>query len=186
MPGCYKDYTNFYPDKEEPGLSIFSNRQNNIMSCFIEGKPWRTDSRTTSFFSRISYEVYITKQETNSLSDTIIISWSGYYSENKDFNRDITLVLPVAKNFGQRELSALQGQRLSIGAGNGYFTTNIDLNMNNAKGSGSIYFHSARFDSISPGFYSGSMSGLFEADFNSFKILKGRFDHTMTADQIQF
>ena len=185
ITGCTKDYTNYYPDDEDKGVAIFSSTANNVMGCFIDGKAWRTGSRTTSLFSPPRYEVYITKQNTSSLLDTLSISWSGYYAENKDMPAYLELILPVAKTFNYLDLSALRGQRLQLDTTNGFFSTSIPgLNNPNSKGRGHIYFHTARFDSISPGVFKGTMSGLFEADFGSFKILRGRFDHNITEDQV--
>jgi hypothetical protein len=188
ISGCSKNETNYYADAEDPGIAIFSNSGNNILSCFIEGKPWRTVSRTRSGFStRTNYEVEIIKQSTNSLSDTLIISWLGYYPAKDSAPGYLSLHLAVSQNFNYRDLSALQGQRLRINSTNDFFSTGINgLNTANTKGSGSIYFHTARFDSIAPGAYRGNMSGLFEADFISFKITRGRFDHIITPEQVRF
>ena len=55
---------------------------------------------------------------------------------------------------------------------------------NPVKGSGSIYFHTAQLDSISPGNYKGIISGIFEADIGSFKISSGRFDHGLDEGEL--
>lgn len=179
LMGCYKNNTNYYPDAEDRGVSIFSDRGNNVMSCFIAGKTWRTIDRKVSGFSpRTVYEVYIQKQITGSLLDTIVISWQGYYNESKDAQGALSLVLAVHKNFTAADFSALQGKRLVIDSlQNGFFSDGISGLRN--KGNGSIYFHTARLDSIGPGFPIGTMSGLFEANFSSYKITRGRFDETL-------
>jgi secreted protein with Ig-like and vWFA domain len=41
-------------------------------------------------------------------------------------------------------------------------------------------------DSVGPNNYSGRMSGLLDADFNTVKITQGRFDHTLNQLQISF
>jgi hypothetical protein len=189
ITGCTKNYTKYYADAETPGLAIFSNYNNNILTCFVDGRPWRTDSRVISGFSaRTNYEVYVRKYSTNSLQDTLLFNWFGYFEGNQFGGGNIGLVLPVSKNFSFNELNTLQGQRLNIdSAVNGFFSTSIgSLYNSGAKGNGSIYFNTAKFDSIAPNLYQGSISGLFEANFGSFKITKGRFDHFLEPNQIQF
>jgi hypothetical protein len=187
--GCTKNYTKYYADAETPGLAIFSNTNNNILTCFVDGRPWRTDSRVTSGFNpRTRYEIYISKYSTNSLQDTLLFNWYGYFEGNQFGGGSIGLALAVSKNFSIKDLNALQGQRLIIDTTiNGFYSTNTgSLNNTGAKGNGSIYFNTAKFDSIAPNFYQGSLSGLFEANFGSFKITKGRFDHFLEPNQIQF
>jgi hypothetical protein len=187
--GCSKNYTNYYADAEDNGIAIFSNTGNNILSCFIDGKPWRTVDRETSGFSYqiTSYEVYIIKQSTNSLLDTLIINWLGYYPVNYFSQGNLNLTIPVIKNFSNKDFAALQGQRLQIDTTNAFFTISISgLNSGNIKGKGNIYFHTAQLDSIGPGAYMGKMSGLFEADFGTFKITRGRFDHLLDPQNVRF
>jgi hypothetical protein len=186
--GCSKNYTNYYADAEDNGIAIFSNTGNNILSCFIDGKPWRTVDRTISGFSpRQIYEVDITKYSTNSLLDSLIITWRGYYTANNFSNGSLNLIIPVAKNFSYKDFSALQGQRLQIDTATAFFATSISgLNINNTKGKGNIYFHSVQLDSIGAGSYMGKMSGLFEADFGTFKITRGRFDHLLDPQNVRF
>ncbi len=187
--GCSKNYTNYYPDAEDNGIAIFSNTGNNVLSCFIDGKPWRTVNRETSGFpnSITSYEVYIIKQSTTSLLDTLIITWPGYYPVNYFSQGDLNLIIPVAKNFSHKDFTALQGQRLQIDTTTAFFTTSISgLNSGNIKGKGNIYFHTAQLDSIGPREYIGKMSGLFDADFGTFKITRGRFDHLLNSENVRF
>ena len=185
--GCYKNYTKNYNDAETPGLSIFSNKGNNILSCFIDGKPWRTIDRIKfEISSRVRYEVDVRKERTSSLLDTLVINWIGYYIGNDSTPGNLRLLIAVPKNFNYRNFSALQGQRLLIDTtNNGFFSTSITgLNTGNNKGNGSIYFHTALLDSIGPDKYIGNMSGLIEANFPSFKITKGRFDESLDGGNI--
>jgi hypothetical protein len=187
--GCTKNYTKYHADAETPGLAIFSNNNNNILTCFVDGRSWRTNSRITSGFSpRTSYEIYIRKYSTNSLQDTLQFNWFGYFEGNQFGVDNIEITLAVSKIFSIKDLNALQGKRLIIDTTiNGFYSFNSgSLNNSGAKGSGVIYFNTAKFDSIAPNNYQGSISGLFEADFGSFKITKGRFDHFFEPNQIQF
>lgn len=188
LMSCYKNYTRYYPDTDNEGIAIFSNTGNNLLTCFIAGKAWQTNNRATSLFpGRINYEVFITKQQTASPMDTLYITWTGHYSADSNAAGTIRLILPVAKNFSYKNLSALQGQRLHVDTTNGFFYTELNGSATSAKkGIGNIYFNRAAFDSIGPSSYSGKMSGLFDADFISYKITKGRFDHDITPQQINF
>ena len=187
ITGCTKNSTRYFADAEAPGLAIFSNTNNNILSCFVDGKPWRTNARiNTLFIPRTRYEIYVQKQRSNGLRDTLILNWTEYFEGNLYNGGSIGLILSVDKNFSIGSLNALQGQRLIIDTAiNGYFVTSIaGLNINNAKGKGFIYFNIARFDSIAPNVYKGSLSGLLEANFGTFNISKGRFDHSLEPNQI--
>ncbi len=179
--------TEFYADPQATGLGIFSNTGNNLMSGYIQNEPWRTIDRTTGgFLGRPTYELFIEKQITSGSKDNLIFTWYGYPSANNTLNGDVSLVLSVPKNFGYRELSALKGQRIALDTTNGYFRFSSGQ-PNTGKGTGNIYFHNMQVDSIGPNNFTGHMSGLLDAKFSSSLILiNGRFDHNITAPQIQF
>lgn len=186
--GCSKNYTKYYADGEDKGIAIFSNTGNNLASCFIAGKPWRTVSRTSSGTrSFTNYEVEITTLQARPAKDTLIIEWRGYYEADKNGIGYLSLHLAMPPNFSYKDLSALQGKRLSVDSSNGFFVlSNPTFNTNNKIGKGTIYFQTAQFDSSFVGGYSGKIAGLFEADFSSFKITRGRFDHFISPEQIRF
>lgn len=179
--------TEFYADPQANGLGIFSNTGNNLMSGYIQNEPWRTrDRKTGGFLGGPTYEIYITKQITSGPKDNLIFTWYVNPTTNNILNGDISLVLAVPKVFGYIELSALKGQRLALDTLNGYFTFS-SAQSNFTKGSGNIYFHDMQIDSIGPNNFTGRMSGLLDAKLGGNLILKnGRFDHSLTALQIQF
>lgn len=188
LPGCRKNYTNYYPDKEDEGLAIFSNTGNNLMTCFIDGKAWRTIDRTSYSSTQTStYELEIVKRITSGSRDTLSFHWQGHYNTEKYLSGTVTLVLSVPKNFDYRSLSALNGQRLEIdSAVNGFFSTSIsNLSVGNPKGNGSIYFHQLQLDSISPVQFSGHMAGLLDANFPLFNITRGRFDEVLDDGNVE-
>lgn len=184
---CSRNETKYYADGQDKGIAIFSNTGNNLASCFMAGKPWRTVARTSSGFSPgINYEVQINRQPATNAKDTLIIQWRGYYEANRNYQDFLSLHLAVPANFTFRDLSALQGKRLSIDSSNGFFETRIpDFNRVYIKGKGNIFFKTARFDSIAVNTFGGFISGLFDADFGSVQITKGRFDHFISPDQIR-
>lgn len=186
LTGCSRNDTRYFADAEDQGIAIFSSTGNNLLSCFIDGKPWRTVSRTTGSFTyyRTNYEVDIFKQVTGTLKDTLVISWMGYFEGNTIMTNSFSLHLAVEPGFGYKDLNLLQGQRLTIDTAFNYFS--LTVNGFNSKGTGHIYFHSIRLDSMGLGMYSGSMSGLLDADFNTSKITRGRFDHWIVPDEVHF
>ena len=182
---CDKNQTKFYADDQANGLAIFSNTENNLMTCYIQNEPWRTKDRIYGgILGRTTYELLINRQITSGPSDKLIFTW--YVNPvNTTGNGDIALVLAIPKVFGYKELSALKGQRLVLDTLNGYFTFSAQSNL--IKGTGNIYFHEMQVDSIGPNNFTGQMSGLMDAKFSSSLILtNGRFDHNIAAEQIRF
>lgn len=61
--GCQKNLTNLFADDQSEGLYIFSNTGNNILSCYVNGTPWRTKDRIAysgvATPGNIDYELYI-------------------------------------------------------------------------------------------------------------------------------
>jgi hypothetical protein len=186
--GCSRNETKYYEDGEDKGIAIFSNTSNNVSSCFVAGRPWRTASRTTSGLSSFTnYEVEIIRQQASAAKDTLIILWRGYFEPDKFFQAHLSMHLALPANFTYRDLPALQGKRLSIDSSNGFFELdNSFYNPTNRRGRGNIYFQTAQFDSVLLSGSAGRISGLFEADFSSFKITRGRFDHFISPQQIRF
>lgn len=184
---CTKSSTNAYPDPSDPELTIFSNTGNNILSCMVNDIPWRTLDRKIYLLSRPAYEITIQLQKTSTAKDSLWFSWNGYYNNEISNQGNLNMVLPVTKNFGYKDLSGLMKQRLHLDANNGYFLLSINgLISNTVKGSGNIYFHTMMIDSIGPYNYTGRISGLFDADFNTTKITRGRFDHSLEQSQVSF
>ena len=186
--GCGVNETHYYADAENDGIAIFSNTGNNVFTCYIDGKPWRTASRQQGILGppRLSYEVYIRKQSSGAAKDTLSISWEGYFGTRDTLRRFITARLAVNNGFTPGDLNALQGQRITIAGNNGYFIDSARTFYNVISGTGHLYFHTLRLDSVGNGIYSGSMSGLLDADFGTEKITGGRFDHSIVTDQLQF
>ena len=108
-------------DDTDEGLAIFSDKANNIMTCYVDGKPWRTTSRMSYLLGRTRYEVNVVKYITNSINDTLLITWYGYPTYDKSLEGTITLAMPVTKNYSIRDLSLLEGKRISIKGNNGFF-----------------------------------------------------------------
>lgn len=185
LTGCTKNYTAYYADSEDPGLAIFSNKGNNLMTCYVNGKPWRTiDKETTILGSGLRLDVSITRVTTNSAQDTLAFNWFGDYTINgAQAISQLSLLLPIPKTFAFKDIAALQGQRLSLDTlnNNGAFVISSGI-----KGNGNIYFQTAKIDSLSPGVYVGQLSGLLDANLPGYTIIRGRFDHSLSPEQLRY
>ncbi len=178
---CSKNQTSFYKDVEDPGLAIFSNTQNNIMTCYANGRAWRTGNRIaySGWGGGTIYEIYINKNTTTSLYDTIVIAWDGNWESSTNSDSRISLTLPIAKSF-PKSFNELEGKRLVFDTTQGFYSTSMGVfNGQTNKGWGSIYFQNAHIESVGPNNFRGKMAGLFEAHFSTDEITRGRFDHSI-------
>lgn len=181
VTGCTKNETHFYDDREAPGLGIFSNTGNNVFTCYIDGKAWRTQARRWGLGVggvQPTLEVRISRQPIDSLTDFLDITWYGSYYGDLYSPTYISLYISVPKNFSQADFVSWQGQRLTIDGINSYFQ--IGLGSNAQIGSGTIYFNLLELNNVS------RMSGLLEADFGTVKLTSGRFDHNLDDGVITF
>jgi hypothetical protein len=189
LTGCVKDETNYFTDGQNTGLAIFSNTGNNVMSCYVNGQPWRTINRTTAgLFSPPESEVRIYRSFYDTSHSTLVIEWDGFFNNHPYISGQICLYLKETPGFGYGVLDSLDGKRLTTDSVHSYFVAYMGVvgNNNTDYGSGSIYFNRADFDSIGNDMYSGKLSGLFDASFPDFQITSGRFDHDLTSGQINF
>lgn len=175
---CKKNHTIFFEDDDAPDLSVFTDRGNNIMTCYIDEEVFRTQDRITGgLFGHDYYELYLHKDNSAPDSDTLIITWNSNLQST--FNT-VSLILSVKKDFSYNDFNSLEGKRMVLDGVNGYFM----INGNYAeKGTGNIYFHKALM------IYNDStdrsrFSGIFEAALPSHKITRGRFDHTLSINGI--
>lgn len=174
---CNKNYTVFYEDDDADDLSVFSSMGNNVMSCYINGKPFRTRDRTyNAGFSRGSFtaEIELFKDDAANDSDTLIIVWQRNALSPNPYS--VSLVLAVKKDFSYNDFTSFNNTRLVINGVNGYFMVNHDRS---EKGTGSIYFYRAILMPDDAAGTGSRLSGIFEATLASYTITRGRFDHTL-------
>lgn len=174
---CDKNYTVFYEDDDAEDLSVFSNMGNNVMSCYINGKPFRTRDRKYNHGFSSGYlqrDIELFKDTSVTGDDTLTIVWqSGALSPNP---YSVSLVLAVTKDFSYNDFTAFTNTRLVIDGSNGYFMVN---NNRSEKGTGTIYFQRATLMPTNVTGDNNILSGVFEATLPSYKITRGRFDHTL-------
>jgi len=186
---CKKAETHYYEDPNNSGIGIFSNTGNNVMSCYIGGKPWRTyDRYNTVYGNPGQFEVEIYKIQNAGLMDSLRFDWWGSFRDNSPGGY-ISLQLAVPAGFGYADFKLLDGKRIKIDSTlNGYFFSNTDGIFNNLKKrNGNIYFNTANMDSVAlPVAGEGRMSGLFDVQLDTTSISNGRFDHNLTRYQVHF
>ncbi|HRP55287.1 hypothetical protein [Agriterribacter sp.] len=178
---CRKNHTVFVEDNDAKNLSVFSDRGNNVMSCYINGSPFRTQDRITGIlFGRSDYDINLRKNNLATDNDTLIVSW---FADGQSYEHySIELILSVKKGFSYTDFNLLEGKRLAIDGVNGYFVLD---HKSGEKGTGSIYFHRAFLISNDSTEIS-RFSGIFEAMLPSYRITKGRFDHTLPGGVVFF
>jgi hypothetical protein len=170
---CERNDTVFYEDDDAENLSVFSDVGNNVMSCYINGKPFRTKDRILRGIS-IYPEVELFKDTSAPDADTLTINWQSDALSPNFYS--VSLVLAVKKDFFYNDFTAFNNTRLAVDGVNSYFLINSNRS---EKGTGSIYFLRAILMQGNAGGISNQLSGVFEATLPSYKITRGRFDHTL-------
>lgn len=179
LTSCEKNRTVFYEDDDAKDLSVFSDQGTNVMSCYINGTSFRTRNRIArfGFFAQrddLEVGLYKTIDTVATNSDTLTITWQNDALSPRP--NSVSLVLAVKKEFSFDDFNAFNGTRLAIDGVNGYFMVN---GIRSERGTGYIYFHRALLVPNDSAGDRGILSGVFEAVLPSYKITRGRFDHTL-------
>lgn len=183
---CVKSLTDYYPDPTNPSRAMFSDKGYNLMTAVINQRSWKTTDRYYGFIQPFHAELDIYLDNSSPSSDTLHIGWQGAFEGfNSLSNGDVVeLVMPVAKGFTPRDLNTFSGKRLDIQGSTGYFRTTLSGLANNLPGTGHVYFSTFHYD---PSLDSKSiLAGLMDADFGSFKLEAGRFDHQLNSLIVHF
>ena len=184
LQSCGKNYTKFYEDEDNPELSIFSDKGNNVMSCYINNSPWQTNDRlrNSEFTSITTYVLNIFRDTSSPIYDFLYFSWFGNYKGTINNRVDnVKLCLQIPKRFPLTRLNQFSGQRIIMDTTNGFF---LKGEVRNKKIPGVVFFKTLIIDSSSLGF-KGKLAGIFEAELGSFQITKGRFDHELVYENFQ-
>lgn len=173
LASCERNDTVFYEDDDAENLSVFSNMGNNVMSCYINGNPFRTRDRILRG-ARLYPEIELFKDGSAPDADTLTINWQADSDAHNPYS--VSVVLAVKKGFSYDDFTALNNTRLTVNGTNGYFMVNHN---HSEKGIGNIYFNRAILMPANAAGISNQLSGVFEATLPSLKITRGRFDHTL-------
>ena len=182
--GCEKNNTIFFEDAEKNGLGIFSNKGNNLFSCYVNNTAWLTRSRVSSL-GFTYYEVGIGKQKLGTIKDTLIFTWK-FASIYTDDYKVITLNIAVDSSFTYKDFKTVfNNKRIVIDSTvNGYFKTSINSTLingrtPNTKGNGVIFFQAAALNILTYKGDENTMAGLLSAKIGTNVITDGRFDHDL-------
>jgi hypothetical protein len=186
---CEKNSTRYFTDPNSKEQAIFSNTGNNLMTCFIQGKPWRTTDRTSGgVFTPVDVsEMYINYLNTTTANDTLILEWQGYYTSDTlaTITSSVFVKLPVPNGFTKQQFAQFKGQRLSLDGSNGYGMVYAP-GINEPYCKVNIYFHDAGLLRTANARDSGMLSGLLTMSAPSFSLTNGRFDHLLLSNQVQW
>lgn len=186
LAGCAK--RNFFPDEDDPGLSLLTSNGFNIASSYINKVPYINPYHNT-IFGINNYLPTLRKIITNSAFDTLSLSWQIEPNDSSlIYNakyQSITLLIPVPKIFTQNDFLLLNGQRFSSNTNKINIQSNYYL-FNQLSGTSNIYFVEIKKDnSVDPKNY--IISGLFDGNIgDSILITKGRFDFEIGAGSLNF
>lgn len=176
---------NFFPDQDDPGLSLLTAHGFNIASNYINGQPYVNPFRG---ILRGNYLPVLLKESSTNVLDTLSLSWpielnDGTSISHSKYN-SIILLLPVSKSFNKRDFLSFNGQRFASDSARIYLQTN---NFNNPlRGNGNLYFVEIKPDDlINPNSY--IISGLFDGNIgDSILVTKGRFDFRIAINSLNF
>ena len=188
LSGCNK--RNFFPDPDDPGLSLLTSHGFNIATVYINGVPYINTYSKPLFGGIINSVPTVTKTSTNSTYDTLSISWqieindsSG--SRSNSLYQTISLLMPVPKTFAKTDFFALGGQRFSDNT-NAVVFHSYNNYSDSLSGTSNIYFVNISYNT------SGTttnliFSGLFNGNIgDTILITKGRFDFQIAESSLNF
>ena len=98
-------FSNFYPDPDDQGLSRFTSRGYNVASTYINERPYRNTG---------SYYPLLKKDSTGNSIDTLQFTWQLYPNDPLFMfppYDNISFHLPVPETFNKNNLLAFNGQR---------------------------------------------------------------------------
>jgi hypothetical protein len=187
--GCSK--RNFFPDEDNPGLSILSSRGFNIATVYINEVPYINPYSKFIFGGVVNSSPTITKINTNSTFDTLSLSWAIQINDTTNSNsspyRYIAILMPVSKSFTRNDLIAMSGQRFSSNSDKVILQSFNYGPSDFLSGVSNIYFvkiNQTQSDTSAPRLL---LSGLFNGNIgDSILITKGRFDFEISTNDINF
>lgn len=171
------EYSNFYPDPGNPGLSRFTSRGYNVATSYINERPYANTG--------ISYTL-LYKDSSGNPVDTLKFAWEVYPNDSLRLSPafdSIAFLIPVPQFFNKMNLLAFNGQRFLN-------SVPVTLQTSSSKilsGKGTLYFVAVSEDLSYPPQKYIRLSGLFDGNIgDSVFITKGRFDFQVDERSLNF
>jgi hypothetical protein len=184
------DKRNFFPDPDDPGLSLLTSHGFNIVTAYINGVPFINRYSKPLFGGTINSVPVVRMIATASIYDTLSISWQFERNDSSrssnQFYPAISLLMPVPKSFTKPDFFALNNQRFSSNT-NAVVLRSFNNYSDSLSGTSNIYFVNIKYDHPSNTSTYLAFSGLFNGNIgDSILITKGRFDFEIDAANLNF
>jgi|GEM_PF-1288502 len=191
LSSCAK--RNFFPDPDDPGLSLLTSHGFNIATAYINKVPYINPfDPGTLGIGGVNSAPSLELIGTGNSFDTLCLSWQFEINDNTSNNQPyptistISLLMPVPKSFTKTDFFALNGQRFSSNT-NAVVLRSYHNYFDTLSGTSNIYFVSIKYDNTSGSITNLAFSGLFDANIgDSILITKGRFDFVIDTATLNF
>lgn len=169
-------FTNFYPDPDNSGLSRFTSRGYNVASVYINGKAFsQLGARSLRFY----------KDSSGNLTDTLHFSLRLLLNDSLNLDEKpqyLSFQVPVPHSFNINNLLAFNGQR---------FENSVPVSLinfsNTSFGTSTLYFVSVTEIASPSDEKYVKLSGLFDGKIgDSILLTKGRFDFQIAEKDLNF
>lgn len=189
LAGCAK--RNYFPDPDDPGLSLLTSHGFNIATAYINKVPYINPFMKGTFGGGTNTLPTLQLIDTGNTFDTLCLSWqierndSSAAPYNSPYQM-ISLLMPVPKSFTKSDFFALSGQRFSSNT-NAVVLRSYNNYSDTLSGTSNIYFVNISYDNSSGTTANLAFSGLFDGNIgDSILITKGRFDFEIDPTSINF
>lgn len=168
-------FSNFFPDTDDPGLSRFTARGYNVASVYINEKPFR---QLGDEFRMLE------KDSSGNPTDTLHFSLRLFPNDGSNVSQEpwyLSFQVPVPPSFNVNNLLAFNDRR---------FENTIPVSLRNFRntsfGTSTLYFVSVTEVTSPSNEKYVKLSGLFEGKTDSAEFTKGRFDFQVAEKDLNF
>lgn len=186
LAGCAK--RNYFPDPDDPGLSLLTSYGFNIGTFYINNVPYINPFLGSEYGNSIPT---LSKIVTNSTFDTLNLSWQIGINDNGNADANspyqtISLLMPIPKSFSKNDFIAMRGIRFTSNT-NGVALQNSPFQGDTLSGLSNIYFVKINPIQTPDSTTDLELSGLFNGSIHdSILITKGRFDFQIAESSLNF
>lgn len=188
LSSCVK--RNFFPDPDDPGLSLLTSHGFNIATAYINNAPYINPFMKGTFGGGTNSSPTLQLIGDGNPFDTLRLSWQIERNDTSTspFNSPyqmISLLMPVPKTFKKTDFFALSGQRFSDNT-NAVVLHSFNNYSDSLSGTSNIYFVNISYNTTGTT-TNLIFSGLFNGNIgDSILITKGRFDFKIDAATLNF